>query len=405
MTLTYRAPLPKDLFLLDPDVVFLNHGSFGATPRPVFEKYLEWQRELERQPVEFLGVRLSGLLREARAQLATYVHTARDNLVFVSNATTGCNIVARSLALQPGDEILTTDHEYGAMDRMWRFMSNKTGAVYKRQPIPLPVTTPADFVEAVWSGVTPRTRVLFLSHITSPTALTFPVRELCRRTRAAGILSLVDGAHALGQLPLDLDALGADFYTSNAHKWLCAPKGAAFLYARPEVQSLVEPLVVSWGYQADPPGASRFIDEQEWTGTRDPSAWLAVPEAIRFVEGHAWDSVRAGCHALARYARERITALTGLPPISPDSMDWYVQMVTLPLPPCDPVQFKRRLLDEFHIEIPLIVWQERPFIRVSVQAYNTLEDIDRLVDALQVLTAGRPTTVADENHKGSQTNE
>ncbi len=393
MSFTYHAPLPKDLFLLDPDVVFLNHGSFGATPRPVFEKYQQWQRELELQPVEFLGVRLTDLMHAARASLAAYVHTAPDNLVFVSNATTGCNIVARGLALQAGDEILTTDHEYGAMDRMWRFLSKKTGAVYKRQPVPLPVTTHADFVETVWAGVTPRTRVLFLSHITSPTAPTFPVKELCQRARAAGIINIVDGAHAVGQLPLDLDDIGADFYTSNAHKWLCAPKGAAFLYARPEMQHLVEPLVVSWGYEAEKPSASRFIDEQEWTGTRDPSAWLTVPDAIRFVERHNWEQVRADCHTLARYARERITALTGLPPISPDSTDWYMQMVTLRLPPCDQLEWKRRLLEEFHIEVPLIVWQEQKFIRVSIQAYNTQADLEQLAEALRVLLAdgGRKT--------------
>ncbi len=388
MISNYQAPLPKDLFLLNPDIAFLNHGSFGATPRPVFESYQRWQRELEWQPVEFLGRRLTGLLHEARSALAAYVHTSADNLVYVPNATTGLNIVARSLHLSPGDEILTTDHEYGAMDRMWRFLCRASGAVYKVQPVPLPVTTAADFVERVWSGVTPRTRVLFLSHMTSPTALIFPVEELCRRARAAGILSLVDGAHAVGQIPLDLEDLGADFYSSNAHKWLCAPKGAAFLYARPEMQRWVEPLIVSWGYEANesafiPPSASRFIDEQEYTGTRDYSAYLTVPDAIRFVQEHRWDEVRRDCHTLAQQVRERIAALTGLAPISPDSPDWYMQMVTLPLPPCNPTQLKTRLMDEFGVEVPIVVWNERPYIRVSIQAYNTQQDADRLLDALQ----------------------
>ena len=292
------------------------------------------------------------------------------------------NIVARSLHLQPGDEILTTDHEYGALDRTWRFLCKTSGAVYKHQPIPLPVTTEEAFVEQFWAGVTPRTKVVFLSHITSPTALIFPLKEICRRARAAGILSVNDGAHAIGQIPLDMEDLGADFYASNCHKWLCAPKGSAFLYARPEKQPLVEPLVVSWGYESERPGPSRFVDEQEWTGTRDPSAYLAVPEAIRFVEEHHWDQVRLQCHALAQQARARIGELTGLPPISPDSTGWYMQMFAVPLPPCDTTLLKTRLYDEFGVEVPLMTWQNKPYIRVSIQAYNSPADVDRLLDAL-----------------------
>jgi len=387
-----QSPLPKSLFLLDPDIAFLNHGSFGATPRSVFEKYQGWQRELERQPVEFLGRRFADLMRQARAALAAYVHTDADNLIYVPNATTGLNIVARGLPLKPGEEILTTDHEYGALDRTWRFLCRKTGAVYKQQPVPLPVTTTEDFIERVWAGVTPRTRVLFLSHITSPTALTFPIAELCRRARDAGIISIIDGAHTVGQIPLDMQAIGADFYASNAHKWLCAPKGSAFLYARPEMQHLVEPLVVSWGYESERPSASRFVDEQEWTGTRDIAAYLTVPEAIKFCAEHHWDDVRMRCHALVQYARERITGLTGLPPISPDSTDWYMQMVTVPLPPIDTtkdafgrVLLQARLMDEFKIEVPIFVWNGKPYIRVSIQAYNTQEDVERLVEALEII--------------------
>ena len=381
----YLPPLTKELFLLDPNVVFLNHGSFGATPRPVFEKYQWWQRELERQPVEFLGRRFTDLMHHAREALAAYVHTDADNLVYVPNATTGLNIVARSLHLNPGDEILTTDHEYGALDRTWRFLCRQTGAVYLPQPIPLPVTTAEDFIERVWAGATPRTRVLFLSHITSPTALTFPIQALCRRARDAGIISVIDGAHTVGQIPLDMEALGADFYSSNLHKWLCCPKGSAFLYARPEMQKMLEPLVVSWGYQAEKPSASRFVDEQEWTGTRDIAAYLTTSEAIQFYEKYRWEDVRLQCHALVQQARERITALTQLPPLSPDSASWYMQMVTLALPPCDPAQLKAQLYDEFHIEVPVIQWQNKLYIRVSIQAYNTQDDVDRLLQALENL--------------------
>ncbi len=383
MNFTYQAPLARSLFFLDPDVVFLNHGSFGATPRPVFEKYQEWQRKLERQPVEFLSRHFIDLMRNARAALAAYVHADVNNLVYVPNATTGLNIVARSLPLKPGDEIVTTDHEYGALDRTWRFLCRKTGAVYKPRPIPLPVTTADDMVERVWQGMTPHTRVLFLSHITSPTALTLPVVELCQRARDAGIISIVDGAHTVGQVPLDLQAIGADFYASNAHKWLCAPKGSAFLFARPEMQHLVEPLVVSWGYEPETPSASRFVDEQEWTGTRDVAAYLATPDAIKFCVEHHWDDVRAQCHTLVQYARECINTLTGLPAICPDSVDWYMQMATMALPPCDKEKLKTRLYDEFRIEVPIVEWQDRQFVRLSIQAYNSKEDVDRLVEALE----------------------
>lgn len=385
MSFDYCAPLSKENFLLNPDIVFLNHGSFGATPRRVFEKYQWWQRELEFQPVEFLGRRFNDLMREARASLATYVHVEPDDLVFVPNVTTGLNIVARSLALQPGDEILATDHEYGALDRTWRFVCRKTGAVYKPQAIPMPMTTAADFVERFWSGVTARTRVIFLSHLTSPTALILPVQEICRRARDAGILSIIDGAHAVGQIDLNLAELGADVYSSNLHKWLCCPKGSAFLFARREMQHLIEPLVVSWGYEAEKPGASRFIDEQEWTGTRDIAAYLTTPEAIRFFEEHAWAHVRAECHRLAQYTREQITALTKLAPLSPDSIDWYSQMFSVPLPPCNAAELKTQLYDNYRIEVPIVVWHNRPLIRVSIQAYNTLDDVERLVRALAQL--------------------
>ncbi|MBN1955383.1 MAG: aminotransferase class V-fold PLP-dependent enzyme [Anaerolineae bacterium] len=374
-----------DLFLLRSDVVFLNHGSFGACPRPVFAAYQDWQRELEQQPVEFLGRRLTGLMRQARAELAQYVGAAADDLVYVPNATTGLNIVARSLPLQPGDEVLTTDHEYGALYRTWRFICQKRGAHLVQQHLPLPVTTAEDAADAIWAGVTERTRVLFLSHITSPTAVALPVEPLVRRARAAGIRTVVDGAHAPGQIPLDLDELGADFYSGNCHKWLMAPKGTAFLHARREVQPLLEPLVVSWGWESDRPGPSRFVDHHEWQGTRDAAPFLAVPAAIRFCAEHHWPQVQQECHELLRAARQEITALTGLPPITPDTPEWYAQMAAFPLPPCDGEALEKQLYDQFHIQVPITRWNEQRFVRVSIQGYNSQDDVDRLVAALQSL--------------------
>ncbi len=376
----------RDEFLLNPNVVFLNHGSFGATPRRVFDCYQRWQRELETQPVEFLGRRFNELMHESRTALSTYLGTSAENLVFIPNATTGINAVARSLALRPGDEVLSTDHEYGAMDRTWKFMSRKKGFSYKRQTIPLPVTTAETFADQIWEGVTEFTRVIFLSHITSPSALILPIEKIIQRAHEHGIITVIDGAHAPGQLHFSLDKLGADFYTGNLHKWLCAPKGAAFLYARPEVQELVEPLVVSWGWESDTPGPSRFVDYYEWTGTRDISAYLTVPEAIRFQKEHDWDKVRVACHHLAQETRTALSTLTALPPIQPDSESWYAQMVAAGLPSkVNPEDLKTKLYDQYRIEVPVHEFNGHNLIRVSYQGYNDEGDQAALLSALSQL--------------------
>jgi isopenicillin-N epimerase len=372
-------------FLVRRDITFLNHGSYGACPRPVFETYQSWQRELESQPVEFLGRRVRGLLAEARAALGEYLGTAADNVVYAPNVTWAINAVAHSLALQPGDEVLATDLEYGAVDRTWRYYCGKRGARYINQPISLPMTTAETFVDELWAGVTERTRVISISHITSGTALVLPVAEVCRRARAAGIMTVIDGAHAPGQIDLNLDELGADFYGGNCHKWLCAPKGSGFLFARPEHQDSLDPLIISWGYEADVPGPSRFLDHLERTGTQDPAAYLTVPAAIAFQREHDWPRVRAACHLLARDARERIAALTGLPQIAPNSAEWWVQMCTCPLPPIDGARLKERLWDDYQIEIPVSARTGRASVRVSIQAYNRPEDVDRLLEALTAL--------------------
>src|SRR5215208_268587 len=377
----------KEYFLLDPSVVFLNHGSFGATPKPVFEAYQDWQRRLERQPVLFLGRELNGLLLQSRKVLGEYLHADPDDLVYIPNATHGVNIIAHSLQLKAGDEILTTDHEYGACDYTWDFICEKRGATYIHQSIPLPVHSEQEIVEQFWQGITAKTKALYLSHITSPTALRLPVEEICRRARQAGILTIVDAAHSPGQIPVDLQKLNADIVFGNAHKWLLNVKGSAFLYVRREVQPLIEPLIVSWGYHATPEIAtgSRFIDLLQWTGTKDPTAALTIPSAIQFMKDHDWDSVRSECHGLLRQAIERICDLTQLPPLYPLDSDFYSQMGIAPLPNCDVAILKSRLYDEHKIEVPLIQWQGRQFIRVSIQGYNSQEDVDELMHALEVL--------------------
>ena len=377
----------KNQFLLDPDITFLNHGSFGATPRPVFAVYQEWQRRLERQPVQFIINELPDLLAEARQALGLYLNAAPDNLVYIPNATFGLNIVARSLKLETGDEVLTTDHEYGACNNVWQFVSDKSGIVYKKQPIPLPLEFDEVTLETFWEGVTAKTKVIFLSHITSATAVTFPVSLICQRAREAGILTVIDGAHAPGQIPLDMQAIGADFYFGNCHKWLCAPKGAAFLFAQPERQHLLDPLVIGWGWGAERSFSfgSDYLDSLQYLGTDDLSSYFSVPAAIAFQEKHNWKAVRQACHTLLSEAVAEINQLTGLDSPYPDE-SFYHQMAVVPLPPQpDLAAFKSRLYDEFRVEVPGIQWQDAQFIRISIQGYNRREDVETFIGALQEL--------------------
>jgi isopenicillin-N epimerase len=340
----------------------------------VFERYQSWQRELERSPVEFLGRRIEGLLDAARVDLARLVGGRPEDLFFFPNATAGVNAAARSLRLEPGDEILSTDHEYGAVDLTWEFVAAKTGARYVRQTVAVPLGSAEEIAEAVWAGAGPRTRVLSVSHITSRTAVRFPVEELCRRAREAGILSIVDGAHAVAQIPLDVEAVGADLYAGNCHKWLCAPKGAGFLWARPEQQDWLEPAVVTWGYE---PG-QRFAERSHWQGTRDPSSYLSVPAAIDFQLEHRWDDVRQRCYELVDWTRAAVAGWSGLEPLSRD----LLQMASIPLPPCDVEEVQRRLFAEHRIEVPVWEWNGMPLVRVSVQGYNSAEDVEALAEAL-----------------------
>lgn len=377
----------KKYFHLDSSVTFLNHGSFGATPKPVFEDYQNWQLRLEQQPVLFLGREYDRLLYDSRTKLGAYLNADPQDLIYVLNATHGVNVVARSLRLEPGDEILTTDHEYGACDYTWDFVCKNRGARYIHQSIPLPVYDEDEIVDQFWRGVTAQTKVIYLSHITSPTALRMPVEKICQRAKAAGILTVIDAAHSPGQIQVDLQNLDADFVFGNCHKWMLSAKGAAFLYARRDLQHLVDPLIVSWGYNATPETTtgSRFIDILQWTGTKDPAAALTVPRAIQFMEENHWGEVRKECHTLLQQALAQICDLVKMDPLYPLNSDFYNQMGIAPLPQSNLGVLKSRLYDEYKVEVPLIQWQNRQFVRVSVQGYNSQEDLDGLIKALQIL--------------------
>ncbi len=347
----------KEQFLLDPDVVFLNHGSFGACPAPVFEAYQRFQRDLERQPVEFLALerRFPELLETARTRLAQHVGSGLENLAFAPNASSALNTVARSLSLGPGDEVLLGDAEYGGMELLWRYVAERSGATLVRGP-------------AAELDPGPRTRAVFCSHIEWTSGRVNDVAEICRRARAAGALSIVDGAHAPGQIDLDLDLLGADVYAGNCHKWLCAPKGAGFLYARPEAQAWIEPLVISWDWL----DGAAFHERHRWQGTRDPSPYLAVPAAIAFQAEHDWPAVRRRCHELLA-AHE-----FGLEPLTGD----FVQMRGFRIDHPDPETLKRRLYEEHRIEVPVFETAHGWTLRVSVQGYNDEDDLQALEVAL-----------------------
>ena len=384
----------REHFLLEPGLVFLNHGSFGACPKEVFANYQHWQLELERNPVAFLGRESAGLLAQARARLAGSLGAAADDLAFVPNATTGVNTVAQSLRLQPGDEVLATDHEYGACDATWQHVCARAGAVYRRVEIPLPFDAGA-FVDRMMAAVTPRTRVVFASHITSTTALIFPIAALCQAARERGLTTLVDGAHAPGQIDLDLGAVGADFYTGNCHKWLCAPKGAAFLHVRPERQAELHAGVISWGYVAEAaaakaPGEGSRLDAYvghtvlerrlQWQGTRDIAAYLAVPAALDFLARHDWPRHRARSHERALALMHRVGARNGLAPIARDSD--FAQMVPVPVRCPDAEALRTWLFEQHRIEVPVTQHGGHSFVRVSVQAYTQDGELQLLETAL-----------------------
>jgi isopenicillin-N epimerase len=351
----------RDLYVLDPDWTHLNHGSFGACPLPVLEEQQRLQRELERQPTEFFrGV--PDRIAQARAELAGFVGADPEGLLFMQNVTVGVNAVARSLQLGPGDEVLATDHEYGSNNLLWQHLAELHGFVYVRRPF--------ESSDEFWAGANERTRVLFASHIASETATRFPVADLCARARDAGIVSIVDGAHAPGHIDLDVSAVGADFYAGNCHKWLSAPKGSAFLHVAEAQRDRLEPHVVGWGWADD----AAFVDRHQGQGTRDPSAFLSVPAAIRFQREHDWRAVREGCHALLADSVERLD----LEPVDPD----FVQLAALGLPDCDPAELWRRLREEHRIEAPCWAWNGKPLLRISVAAYNEEADLRRLEAAL-----------------------
>ncbi len=371
----------KDLFYLDPDVVFLNNASFGACPKPVMDVYRNWQIELEKQPVEFLARRRQALLKSARQKLSEFLNCATDEIVYVTNATTALNIVAHSIDLQPGDEVLSTDLEYGAIDRMWEIICERKGAVYRKVKTNFPLKND-EFVENFFQNVQPKTKILFLSHITSSTALLLPVKQLVQRANEMNIISIIDGAHVPGHIPLNLADLAPDFYTGNCHKWLFAPKGAAFFYARKNHQNLLKPFLISWG-RKEFLSESPFIDEFEYQGTRDLAPFLSVPAGIEFHKKYFTDSAKQNIRHMLEYAKTefaRIFDTKALIEYIPENMQMYAH----PLPKdIDGKLLKTKLYDNYNIELPVSLQNNIEYIRISLQLFNTKDDLDFLFTQLK----------------------
>ncbi len=386
---------------LDPSIVFLNHGSFGACPRVVLQKQSELRAAMEAEPVRFVHREAEGRLDEARAALAAFVGCHADDLAFVANATTGVNTVLRSLVFAPGDELLVTDHEYNACRNVLDFVAARAGARVVVATIPFPLRSAQQVVDAVLAKATARTKLLLIDHVTSPTGLVLPVAPIVAALRERGVETLVDGAHAPGMVPLQLDALGAAYYTGNCHKWLCTPKGSALLYVRRDRQAGIRPLAISHGANSPRTDRSRFRLEFDFTGTDDPTPFLCVPEALRFL-GSLFPggiaALQAHNHALARRGRERLCAAIGTPPPAPAEMLGSLAAVLLPatsaptLPPhgLDPLQ--HALYERHRIEVPVMRWTTPSLriLRISPQAYNSDEQYAYLADAAVGELAARP---------------
>jgi isopenicillin-N epimerase len=400
------TPSPTSLWDLDPTATFLNHGSFGACPSAVLQRQSEWRARMERQPVQFFARDLDDALGTARQRLAELVHADAGDLAFVTNATQGVNTVLASLELQPGDEMLTTDHAYNACRCALQHFANRRGARLVVAQVPFPLRDPSEVSERVLAAVTPRTRLALLDHVTSPTGLVMPIEVMVPALQERRVRVLVDGAHAPGMLPLDLTALGADYYTGNLHKWLCAPKGSALLHVRRDRQEGLHPLSISHGWDAPRGDRSRFQVEFGWGGTDDPTGWLCVPECIDVLtslggagglQGHM-----AANRSLALQAREVLCATLAIAKPAPDTMIGSLAAVPLPdgLGPADDPG--RPWSDALHdllwrdhrIEVPVFPWPQpgRRVLRVSAQAYNRLSDYERLAGVLASLPRLRPGT-------------
>jgi isopenicillin-N epimerase len=373
----------RDEWSIREDTIYLNHGSFGPPPHAVRAERQRWQDQLECQPMDFFVRHFEPAWLAARDRLAAFVGTAAENLILIENATAGMNLVAANFPLRGRDQVLLTNHEYGAVHRIWQRACRRAGvdppAIAR---LPSRFDDPDRVVDQVLAATGPHTRLIVISHITSPTALILPVDKICREARSRGIAVCIDGPHAVAQIPLAIDAIGCDYYTASCHKWLSAPSGSGFLAVAPHHQAHFEPALLSWG-RLLPQRPERWYEEFIWSGTHDPSGLLAIPAAIDLLERVGLNTFRQRTHALARYARERLVARIGREPPLEDSPAWYGSMALVPLPPLDARSLQQDLWRCEGIEVPIIDFEGEQFVRVSCHLYNAPSDIDCLVGALE----------------------
>ncbi len=373
----------KDKFLLDTSITFLNHGSFGACPKVVFEDYQKWQLLLEREPIQFITNTGVKFLQASKEALGKYINSDPLDLVYMPNPTTALNTVIKNLPLKQGDEILTTDQEYGAMDRTWNYYCEKAGARYVRQKINLPITSTETFLSEFWSGLSSKTKIIFISQITSPTALIFPVKEICERAKSLGIMTIIDGAHVPAHIDLDIRDLDPDIYTGACHKWLLTPKGNSFLYVKKNYQSTMDPLIISWGYNAEFPSDSLFQDYHQFNGTRDFSAYLTTPAALKFLEDNNWEDKKLACRKLLKHYYPIVSNELESHVLCPVNDTFLGQICSIPIRTKNPIALKKLLYEHYKIEIPIITFSGETYLRISFQAYNGANEIETLINAIR----------------------
>jgi len=377
----------RDRFLLRQDITYLNCGAFGACAKPVFQQYQKFQLELEQEPTQFMQVKGPQYLDQSKKALAAYLNAHQDDLLYVDNPTYAVNIIAKNFPLRPGDEVLATDIEYGACDRTWDYYCKKAQAVYKRQNIQFPIESKENFIQNFISGITERTRLIFISHITSSTGLRLPVEEISAIAKGKHIPLFIDGAHAPGHIPVDLSFLDPDFYTGACHKWMLVPKGCTFLYVKKEWQDRLEPLIVSWGYNATKSSHSQFLDYYQIQGTKDYSAFLTVPYAIRFMKENNWESVSATYQQMTQQNAPVLCKMLHTKPIAPLSGDFIAQLYSAPVQTKDPEKLHDYFYEKYKIQIPVMRQNGKVYLRYSLNAFNTQSDLDKLFDAINEIKA------------------
>ena len=373
-------------FLLRNDLTYLNFGAYGACPKVVFENYQSFQSELEQDPTQFYQANGPEYLKTARIALGKFLHCNSDDVVYVTNPSYAVNIIAKSLNLQPGDEVLTTNLEYGACDRTWKYYCEKKGASYIRQKIRFPLESKEDFLAQFLKAITAKTKLIFISHITSTTGLRLPVEEICAIAKEKGIISFIDGAHAPGQLDVNLTTLGADMYTGACHKWMLTPKGSSFLFVQQRLQHLFDPLLISWGYESPKPSHSRFLDYHQMQGTRDYSAFLTIPAAIGFMQENNWETINKTCRTITQNNADRFCTLLNATPLCPVTDDFIAQLYSIPITTNDPEKLHDVLYEKYKIQVPVMIHEDKQYLRYSIQAFNCNEDLDKLYKALKEIS-------------------